>query len=796
MQPPFFQWLRTGSDGKIERHIRQRWLFYLVIALFLLSTGILIYAEVVFAPMPWWRWSAITILSWWLPGFLILWRWTPPDLDWPTALILSVAVGWCWQIALLLPLHWLPGPLTYPLLVGTYAAGTLLLLLLCRQRPLQLKRVRKETVSWLLLLLLVGMMLRLPLLGAHEFHQDETHLLRRANEAIRGGDDALARHTKGVGEIAVIMVSYRALQTINELSARLPFALASVVSILALGVLGRRLFTSKIGFAAGLLLAVNGFALGLSRIAQYQGAILLFSVVAFLAMWEFSRTANRRWLGLALLFSAFGVVMHYEFLLNALPLTLLFFVGWRQAQPKSPLVHTLFWAGGAGVVIVAATYLPLLLNPYFATTRAYLSSRVDNLQANNLAFFVEMGTLYNSIYFAVGLLLLVIGGIVVGARQNQQRNHQRNRQPHWLLVFWFVPSAFLYLAIVEYPGTHFYFMMPSWSLLAALALITLSNKIRQYKLIAYWGWLGGVAIWFGLTIFYLYLLFFRQSPAYLVNYEKVRAPLYWAPYGEQIPQEPRFGFPIREGWKTLGALADWGYLGPTYASNERSDMLRWYLRSFDRVEITEDPDYIFVAEHVQELDRSFDDELLDNGTYIRIGDVQVDGQPHIVIWARTPLAGGYVSYEANLFQHAFDQDIPAFHEWMRLPTTVVDETLNTAITLQGATRNCVRLEAGDTLHLALWWHVEQQLQTDYKLFVHVADTQGFPLAQWDGLPGQNTQRTTEWQRGTTFEDHILIALPDDLPAGEYAILVGFYNPLTGRRLGQHAIETMTIKVRM
>ncbi len=776
--------LLHAAPAWVRQH--STWYYCLAWLVFAVATGLLVYAEVAFVAIPWWRWFAIMTLSWWLPGFLLIWRWSPTALDWPTAIVMGLGLGWGWQIGLILLLHWLPGPLSYSLFLTTYASGALLLLLLCWHKPLHLHAVDKRTVGWLLLLLLIALLLRLPALGAHEFHQDETHLLRRANEALRGDDEALARHTKGIGEIASVMVAYRALHTVNEQTARFPFALASVGSILALGLLGLRLCNGRVGFAAGLLFALNGFAIGLSRIAQYQGAVLLFSVLTLLAMWEFSRRADLRWLAFALLYAAFGLVMHYEFLLNGLPLLLLFVLGWRRTIQKGPILRTLLWVGGAAIALVAATYLPLLMNPYFATTQSYLATRLDDFHANNLTFFVDMATLYNSTYFAVGLVLLVVGGIALGWRAY--------RQPIWLLTLWFLPTLILYLAIVQYPGTHFYFMMPSWSLLAAVALVLLDERLQQIDWRILWGWRMVLLLWIAVSTLYLYLLFFRQSPAYLVNYPETRVPFYWAPYGDQIPQKPRFGFPIQEGWKTLGVLAEWGYFGKTYASNERSDALRWYLRGYDRVALTDHPDFIFVAQHVQERDPTFDELYLEESTYQRVGEVQVTGQPRIVIWAHAPLAGGYLVYDAERFAQAFDEAVPALNEWMQTPTQVMNETLDTAITLKAVTRNHVRLAAGQVLHLALWWRVEQRLHTDYKLFVHVANKQGYPLAQWDGMPGQNTQRTTTWPAGKIFEDHVLISLPDDMPVGEYDILVGFYNPVTGKRLGEHAIDMMTIKV--
>jgi hypothetical protein len=766
---------------------QEQWLWLLATAILLLATALLIDPDVVLISWLWPRWFAIMTLSWWLPGFLLLWRWHPPGLPWPAALLLGVGLGWCWQIALLIALHWLPGPLSYPLFVGAYAGGAFLLLALCYHRPLGLAAVDRRTVAWLLLLLVIAVALRLPDLGAYEFHQDETHLLRRANEAIRGGDAALARHTKGIGEIAVVMVVYRAGETINEWTARLPFALASVGSVVALGLLGWRMFNGYVGFAAGLLLAFNGFALGLSRIAQYQGAVLLLSLLVLLTAWEFAQQPRRFWLAMTLLLSAFGVVMHYEFVLNSLPLLLLLIIGWRRAGATRPLLRTLLWTGMAGGALVAATYLPLLLNPYFATTRNYLASRIEQGQANNFAFFANISTLYNSIYFAMGLLLLVLIGLISGWRQARRKTI--------VLVLWTLPVLVLYLAVVKHPGTHFYFMMPGWSLLAAVGVVQIDAQFGRVNRSCSWGWRSLLALWLAVAGVYLYILFFRQSPAYLVNYPETQIPFYWAPYGKTIPPEPRFGFPIQEGWKTLGTLADWGYLPETYTSNERSDSLRWYLRGFDRVPLAADPSLIFVADHVQERDPAFDDELLADGPYQRVGEVQVDGQPRIAIWARQPLAGGYVIYEAQLYEAAFAQAAPTLREHFDRPKLAVKQTLGEVITLRGATVDPPAPTAGDVIHLALWWQALQPLAVDYKAFVHIADATGKPVAQWDGLPGQNTQRTSAWPPGATQIDHVVLALPAVLPAGDYTVLVGFYDPATGARLGDNVIRVTTLHIR-
>ena len=151
--------------------------------------------------------------------------------------------------------------------------------------------------------------------------------------------------------------------------ARLPFALMSVGSILAMAWLGRRLFDGPVGLGAGLLLAINGFALGLSRIAQYQAAVLLLSALAVWALWEFARSGRPRWLALGAAFSLTGLVMHYEFGLLALALLLLLVVGRRRSEQPARWTARSARRSLVGLAGLAVAYVPPLLNDYFSTTQ-------------------------------------------------------------------------------------------------------------------------------------------------------------------------------------------------------------------------------------------------------------------------------------------------------------------------------------------------------------------------------------------------------------------------------------------
>lgn len=81
-----------------------------------------------------------------------------------------------------------------------------------------------------------------------------------------------------------------------------------------------------------------------------------------------------------------------------------------------------------------------------------------------------------------------------------------------------------------------------------------------------------------------------------------------------------------------------------------------------------------------------------------------------------------------------------------------------------------------TLHLNTAWQQKANPQP-LRIFIHLLDAQGNIAAQWDGLGA-----TWEgWQPGDALLHTHTIPLPDDLPADNYEVRLGLYNPQTGQR---------------
>jgi len=91
---------------------------------------------------------------------------------------------------------------------------------------------------------------------------------------------------------------------------------------------------------------------------------------------------------------------------------------------------------------------------------------------------------------------------------------------------------------------------------------------------------------------------------------------------------------------------------------------------------------------------------------------------------------------------------------------------------------------GDELAVWLSWHRQgPALARDYTVFVHLLDGAGERVAQGDGAPGYlGPVPTRLWLPGVSVLDRHVVLLPADLPAGQYSLLIGWYDPETGERL--------------
>ncbi|MCS6840044.1 MAG: hypothetical protein NZ699_03860 [Roseiflexus sp.] len=88
---------------------------------------------------------------------------------------------------------------------------------------------------------------------------------------------------------------------------------------------------------------------------------------------------------------------------------------------------------------------------------------------------------------------------------------------------------------------------------------------------------------------------------------------------------------------------------------------------------------------------------------------------------------------------------------------------------------------GATMELALLWHALSRQDRDWWTFVHLVDANRRIVAEDNREPRDGAYPMSQWVAGDWVEARYTLAIPANLPPGDYALRVGLWDPATGRR---------------
>jgi 4-amino-4-deoxy-L-arabinose transferase-like glycosyltransferase len=124
-------------------------------------------------------------------------------------------------------------------------------------------------------------------------------------------------------------------------------------------------------------------------------------------------------------------------------------------------------------------------------------------------------------------------------------------------------------------------------------------------------------------------------------------------------------------------------------------------------------------------------------------------------------------------------DYAQIHQLPRPFAQPINAQFGPALHLRGITV----AHAPDQVTVIPSWDVRDNFPADYNLFLHLLNAQGQRVAHVDLPPGgAEWPLTSAWQPGQQISVPLPLPLPEELPAGEYRLVLGLYDTATGTRL--------------
>jgi len=93
-----------------------------------------------------------------------------------------------------------------------------------------------------------------------------------------------------------------------------------------------------------------------------------------------------------------------------------------------------------------------------------------------------------------------------------------------------------------------------------------------------------------------------------------------------------------------------------------------------------------------------------------------------------------------------------------------------------------RARPGDRVNLTLYWQCLKEMDISYTVFVHILDSDGNMVGQWDSIPQSGQLPTTTWVPDEVVADSYEVPVALEAGPGSYAVEVGMYDARTGQRL--------------
>ncbi|NJK79249.1 MAG: DUF2723 domain-containing protein [Chloroflexaceae bacterium] len=643
-----------------------------------------------------------------------------------------------------------------------------------------------DGVAWLFLALLLGLALlvRLYRLDAQSLWLDEGSTWRIIQASWRTLFDDLQSQAAAYPLYHLLLKGWVALADDSEWALRLPSALAGALAVLALYAtaheLQHHLPTERqnraFPLAAAVLLAFAPFALWYAQEAKVYSLLLL---VVVLLMWALLRAVRHGTWQAWLLFVVLALLSVFVHRLAALVLVA---AGCAALAYYSDRRHLALRVGLGGVLLAVSIAIVREmqrgLGGDFATIAeagAYIPAGPPfALWLTLLRFSFDRGPGEFASWWLLPWLALSVGGGLWLLRDSLRPTSNGGGAARALACFGLVPLV-LFLAQLAttrlYEARYLIIVYPAWLLLLAYPLTALPRLPR----IAHSAVIAGALL--------VCLVALAQPPRGLFS-----------------------GYPVKEQYReAVRVLAervhpdDLIVLHPSYIE----PLYDYYMQRFS-ADPAPQPVLFEAFKHRQTAFNQRDwDEARRRYFAGYVRSFLLIAPNHARTVDRPPtavdeygLVGLYYQYSREQQKwpcgiwrfngaHLLCQDSPEAYETGTIPepATPIRATFGETIAFFGYTLKATTpngpgtYRAGGTLPITLFWDVHAPPPADYSVFLHLCQNCTIPpAASEDAPPMDGYLPTSTWIPGNLVHDERGIALPADLPPGQYQLLVGMYNP--------------------
>jgi 4-amino-4-deoxy-L-arabinose transferase-like glycosyltransferase len=694
--------------------------------------------------------------------------------------------------------------------------------------------------------LVIAAAMRFVQLGYAEFHEDEVEVLSLAVRASKGEGYAVFLHRKGPFQMLVPLAFWLLTGPINEGLARLSFAVANLMGVLAVTCLVSRAAGRGAGLVAGILIALNGYLVAFSRMVQYQSFVFLWVSLSILCLWEAACRGAKTLIFPGILCMGMGLLAHFDAAVY-LPVTgyLIWQIGRRwPAIRNRALISTLLVLG-----ICLSFYVPYGLDPQFQHTFRYLSDNRVGTEwlYNNLPLLWSLDRVYSSQYYlptllflalallvahsvqgtwakrVVALPLLLIGGVATALASQWPEIYQlgkinlavlpgllltggafwvlRERSPSkgyvhtgldayipvGLEVFalWWAVPALAYVFLVRAPGTHMYVMYPGLAALAGLGAASIWRwASRHIRMLLV---LSG-AIGLGLILGYQSVIFLLTETAWTDVYFRWRDGWTGWIYGTLPKAGSYFGYPRHVGWKGAGYLMAKGMIPDDFRSiGVEFSVPVWYMFETPRSCYSDAMLYL-VAHPADTKMVPVPEGLPFQSDYVHVATIYSEKRPRLSLWQRNATdVRAPAMYMLEELSPRFDEmatlgQFGTLGDEKALQTSYHFGTLATLIGYRMQPRPIAGMVRASPGDLLAVWVYWRSVHPTGSVYRAFVHLGENPV--WAQQDDDPACRlpTSLWRAGQVAEGQFRLVIPYEIPDGQYPVTLGLYDPITMERL--------------